>query len=44
MYMIENVLFIKTLAGSPGVSNNCVSNNDVTFPGNKVVSLKGVSQ
>ena len=42
--MVENVLFIKALVGTPGVSNNCVSNTGVTFSGNKAVSFKGVSQ
>jgi hypothetical protein len=42
--MVENVLLTKILVGSPGVSNNCVSNNDGTFSGNKTVSFKGVSQ
>ncbi len=42
--MFENVLFIKIIVGSPGVSNNSVSNTGVTFPGNKAVSFQGISQ
>jgi hypothetical protein len=42
--MAKNILFIKALAGYPGVSNNCVSNIGVTFLGNKAVSFRGISQ
>ena len=42
--MVENVLFIKALVGSPRISNNDVSNTGVTFSGNKTVSFKGISQ
>jgi hypothetical protein len=42
--MVENVLFIKTFVGSPGVSNKYVSNTNVTFLGNKTVSFKVICQ